>query len=321
MRRVPAIAHEQCGVFSSSQAFGAGWTRPQLSYATRIGRFVQLRPGAYQLADLGSLPEWDRARWLHAAPAIAVALVTPGAQASHSAAAVLHGVPLLFIPALPCVSVVPWHTGDVARAHLHRCKSRWFSLPVGEVPCTSIELTCIDMAREHGVIAGVVALDFVLHNNSTTLAEIYRDLDRCVRWPGVRSAREAISLANPLSESVLETRSRLKFIEFGLPEPAPQVRIGNELGAFVARVDFYWDEFGVVGEADGDVKYDGTEPEPLVNEKRRQGLLEDLDLDVVRWGNAELRNFEAVATRLRRAFGRAKQHPHSDRRWRVLPTL
>jgi hypothetical protein len=230
-------------------------------------------------------------------------------------------MPLVSIPLRPCVSVVPWHTGEIARVHVHRCKSRWFSLPVAAVECTSVELTCIDMAREHGVVAGVVALDYALHQGITTLARIYDDLDRCVRWPGVRAAREAIALANPLSESVLESRSRLKLREFGIPEPEPQVSIGNDWGGFVARVDFYWDEFGVVGEADGDLKYDGRDPAPLLDEKERQGLLDNLDLGVVRWGTRDMRNFAPVAHRLRGAFARRAQRPGVNRRWTVLPRL
>jgi hypothetical protein len=177
------------------------------------------------------------------------------------------------------------------------------------------------LAREHGVIAGVVALDFALHEGRTTLLQMYGDLRRCARWPGVRKARAAIALSEPLTESVLESRSRLKLHDFGLPRPTPQVSIANEWGGFVARVDFYWDEFGVVGEADGDVKYGGIDPEPLINENKRHGQLNDLDLGVVRWGTRDLRDFASVADRLRREFARRGQRPRSDRRWTILPRL
>ena len=183
------------------------------------------------------------------------------------------------------------------------------------------ERIAIDLAREHGVVAGVVAMDYLLHQKVTTVAALQEDLARCVRWPGVRHAREALLRADARSESVLESRSRLKFAEFGLPEPEPQVRIGNEWGDFVARVDFYWDEFGIYGEADGDVKYDGGEPDSLVLEKRRQSALDDLDLEAVRWGSADLGNFAPVAARLERAIARRRRRPITDRRWRVLPRL
>jgi very-short-patch-repair endonuclease len=184
------------------------------------------------------------------------------------------------------------------------------------VPRTGVERTIIDLAREHGTHAGVVAADGALHAGLTTADALSRAIARCRRWPGVRAARDALELADGRSESVLESRSRLALHRSGLPMPELQVAIGNEWGGFVARVDFYWDEFGVVGEADGDVKYDGTDPQTLLAEKKRQSRLEDLGLEVVRWNSADLRNFDAVAARLRRAFGRRGARP---RQWTVLP--
>jgi hypothetical protein len=321
MMPLPFDAEQQCGVFTSGQAFSAGWTKAQLSYALRRERIDRLRRGVYQALDAFALSDHERARWLHAGQAIGAVLMTPGSAASHSAAAVLRRMPLLFLPPLGCMTVAPWFTGDIARVHVHRCGSRPFALPVGSVACTRVERTAIDLAREHGITAGVVALDSALHTGMTNFDALHEDLGRCVRWPGVRRAREAISLADHRSESVLETRSRLKLREFNIPTPDLQRSIGNNWGRFVARVDFYWDEFGVVGEADGAMKYDGTDPTPLLAEKKRQGALEDLDLEVVRWGSDDLRNFGSVAARLNRAFKRGQQRRRSERRWTVLPPL
>jgi hypothetical protein len=319
--RLPFDTEQQCGVFTSEQAFAAGWTKAQLSYAVRRDRIDRLRRSVYQAVDAFALSDHERARWVHAGQAIGAVLMTPGSAASHSAAAALRRMPLLFLPEAACMTVAPWFTGDIARVHVHRCGSRPFSLPVGSVACTRVERTAIDLAREHGVTAGLVALDYALHTGMTDLGKVLEDLERCARWPGVRQAREAVSLADGRSESVLESRSRLKLREFGVPEPDLQRSIGNEWGGFVARVDFYWDGFGVVGEADGAMKYDGTDPEPLLAEKKRQGALEDLELEVVRWGSADLRNFGPVAQRLNRAFSRGQRRPRSERRWTVLPPL
>ena len=325
MRALPAEAATQCGVFSIWQAERAGWTRSALRHAVSTGRLVRLRVGAYQATDLHEVVEgldpFEEARWRHAAPAIASVLTTPGAVASHSTAAVLGGIPLIFLPDRSCLSVVPWLTGEVPRVHLHRCSMPPRPFPIGEVDTTSVERIVIDLAREHGVPAGVVAADYTLRQHMTSIDALTAELDRCLRWPGVRAAREAIAFADPRSESVLESRSRLKLREFSLPTLEPQVRIGNERGRFVARVDFYSDEYGVVAEADGAVKYDGTEPRPLIEEKKRQEQLEDLHLEVVRWGTSDLSDFGSVARRLRRAFARGLQRPQSARLWTVLPPL
>ena len=70
-----------------------------------------------------------------------------------------------------------------------------------------------------------------------------------------------MSLVDDKSESVAETLSRLTFLDFGLPTPETQVEIFNEHGAEIARVDFLWPEYGVIGECDGFGKYfDGLSP-------------------------------------------------------------
>ena len=323
VRLIPSVAHEQCGVFSTHQALLAGWSHDALRHAVGSGRLVRLRSGAYAVADVsGFAPDLnvhEIARWRHAAPGIAAALTT-SAVASHSTAAVLRGIPLPYLPRRACVCVVPSWTGRVPKVHLHRC-----SMPV--MPPTALrsnspERTIVDLAREHGVEFGVVAADYVLHKKVRTERELTRELEVCRGWPAVRAARDAIAFADGRSESVLESRSRLLMQQWGLPQPDLQVRIGNQCGGFVARVDFYWDEFGVVGEADGAIKYDGTDPAPLHEEKKRQEILEqDLELPVVRWGNADLRDFGVVAARLQRRFARRAGLPRASRLWRVLPPL
>jgi len=322
MRPFPSVAARQCGVFSLLQAKPEGWTRSALLHACRSHRLTVLRPGAYQVTDLAALgvhlDRFEEARWRHAAPGIAAAL-TCTAVASHSTAAVLQRVPLIFLPERACVCVVPYWTGRVVGVHLHRCP-----LPTsvsGVLNATKIERTVIDLAREHGFPSGLVAVDAALHLGWTTVDAIAAELETCHRWPGVRAARDALAFADARSESVLETRSRLLMRQWGLPEPDLQVRIGNEWGGFVARVDFYWNEFGVVGEADGALKYDGTDPAPLHEEKKRQEKLDqDLELPVVRWGNADLRDFGPIAARLRRRFTQRAGLPRSTRRWTVLPS-
>jgi hypothetical protein len=278
-----------------------------------------------QAADLDevarSLDGFEQARWRHAAPGIAAALTTADAWASHTTAAVLDGVPLLRVPATSCVTLPPGVSGEVAGVHLHRC-TKIEPVRAGVVPLSPVEWTAVELAREHGVAAGVIAADYLLHLNKATAGGLELRVELACGWPGVRAARDAIAFADGRSESVLETRSRLLMHRWGIPEPELQVRIGNGWGGFVARVDFYWDEFGVVGEADGAMKYDGSEPAALHVEKKRQEILEqDLDLLVVRWGTADLADFGAIAARLRRKFATGARAPRSTRRWRVLPAL
>lgn len=321
MREFPPVAQLQCGVFSLAQALGSGWTQSALRWAVGAGTLHRLRAGTFQVADFGHLDEFAESRWRHAAPAIAAALTTPGAQASHSTAAVLHDLPLAFLPRLSCATVVPWHTGEVRGVHVHRTASAGFTLPVGQVECMSVARTVVDLAREHGPHAGVVPLDFALRHTLVSAAELAHTLEHCRGWPGVTQARAAIAAADAHSESPLESLSRTMFPKFDVPAPELQIAIGDRRGRFIARVDFYWDEFGVVGEADGLQKYDDATKPALREEKVRQEDLEETGLIVVRWGQVQLSKFESVADRLRRAFARGRARRPVDRRWSVLHGL
>ena len=73
------------------------------------------------------------------------------------------------------------------------------------------------------------------------------------------------------------------------------------------RVDFYWEEFGVVGEADGLLKYDDDETAGR-REKIRELDIEDVDLDVVRWTWDQVwRTPDLVVAKVRRALERGRR--------------
>jgi hypothetical protein len=120
-------------------------------------------------------------------------------------------------------------------------------------------------------------------------------------------------LADGRSESPLESLSRLHILRLRLPTPELQVVLASEMGEFIGRSDFYWDEYGVIGEADGAAKYgDSSE---LPKERTRHGNLEEAGLVVVRWGWSDLRSFDVVARRLTAAFARGHRQGSPRRRW------
>ncbi len=90
-----------------------------------------------------------------------------------------------------------------------------------------------------------------------------------------------------------------------LPAPELQHTFYGPGGRFVARSDFWWPQFGVVGEADGNAKYDAGRV-AIVAERRREQALRDLGLEMVRWEWADLRRFTVVDARLRTAFARPR---------------
>lgn len=130
------------------------------------------------------------------------------------------------------------------------------------------------------------------------------DLDRvladCAGWPGIRAARTALAFADRRAESPLESVGRVRAYEYGLPAPELQVVISD--GTDSCRVDMYWEEFEVIGEADGLLKY--ATPEDLRKEKLRQEWLESLGRTVVRYTYADVMNPRRIPLTMAR-FDRA----------------
>ena len=93
----------------------------------------------------------------------------------------------------------------------------------------------------------------------------------------------ALQLVDPLRESPIESKSAVVMHQHHVPPPEPQVCIEDPSGRFVARVDFFWRQYGVVGEVDGRVKYGDDAARAIEAEKDRQARLEALGLIVVRW--------------------------------------
>jgi hypothetical protein len=86
-------------------------------------------------------------------------------------------------------------------------------------------------------------------------------------------------------------------------------------GRYLGRRDFYWDEFGVVGEADEDLRYK-RQDSALPAQRERQGLFEDTGLLVVSWG-PDLFAFDRVIRRLGIYLARGARRGSPQRRWRL----
>ncbi len=230
----------------------------------------------------------------------------------------LHGLPLIGgTPPVPDVTVQPRRTGDLHLAHLCRATLRPEDVVIiDDIEVTSVARTIIDVGRHRPVATTVAAADFALHEGLTTLEQLREVLAFCANWPRASRAARALGQVDGRAESPLESISRLAFSWLRLPAPEPQQRIRNERGIVIARTDFYWDEFGVVGEADGRSKLQAWDD--LVTAKDREEDLEDLGLAVIRWGWADVvRRPRLLEARIQRAFARGQRRDALGfpRRW------
>jgi hypothetical protein len=316
MRPFPLIAAGRFGVFTYAEAIADGWTDKGLRCAIRRGSLCRLRPGVFGAPLDRADDRFAAARQDLARAAIAAVLANPTAAASHTSAAVLHGLPAWYLPSTPCITVPPRFVGDVEAAHLHRATMSADHVVNDAVARTSVPRTVVDVGREHGVLSALVTADAALHIGLVTPSELRGQLHDCRGWPGVRAARQAIGFADDRAESPLESASRFN-LDGRVPTPELQASIFDHLGGFLGRCDFLWDELGVVGEADGMDKYDDARRTSLREEKLRQERFEQAGLIVVRWGSADLTTVDRLVERLRAAFDRAARSSE-PRRWRVL---
>jgi hypothetical protein len=303
VHRVPTQAVDQFGVFTTRQAIDSGWSQPALTRALHSGRLIRLRRGAFTLAETAEFgPALERLRLGQAG--VASVLRVPAGTVSHGAAVAVHGLPLLRAPGEPCITLPPPLRTREAALHVHRQPiPDWQLDGAYGFSITSIARSCIDFTREAGLNAGVVAADAALHAGRCTLADLDAVYATCRGRAGLPGGPQLLGLLDGRSESPLESISRLALAPLE-PSPRTQVTLRTPAGQFLGRVDFYWDELRVVGEADGRLKYTGEE---LWNEKLRQDRLTEHGFIVVRWGWAEASNPRLLQAKVSRALNRARQ--------------
>jgi len=98
--------------------------------------------------------------------------------------------------------------------------------------------------------------------------------------PGGTRIASVLAAADPRAETPIESLTRLRYREFGLPEPVSQAQVYDPDGHEIGRVDFLFWQHGVVGEADGMLKYDREGA--LREEKRREQSFRGYGLEVLR---------------------------------------
>lgn len=152
-------------------------------------------------------------------------------------------------------------------------------LPDG-VPSTSQARTLVDLAARLDFGDGVVVVESALRSDPSLSSLLVEEQRRRTPRRGAERVIRTLTFAGPLSESVLESRTRVVWYEAGLPAPVQQAVIRHG-GRFVARVDFLWEQARLVVEVDGLAKY--GERGALRDEKRRQNELVALGYTVLRF--------------------------------------
>ena len=254
-------------------------------------------------ADDAAPPELHRRRIEAAAPSLG-----PDTVFSHTSAAVIHGLPLLTRShgLVEVVRTSGAHGGLTRMLRAHQSTIPDDDLDeVDGFRVTSLARTVSDLVRTLHFAEAVMVADAGLAR------ELSREdlLARTAKGRGCRMAARALEFADPRAESPGESLSRVKIQQAGLPAPDLQKTFRDRFGHVFARVDFWWESLGLVGEFDGAVKYEAfvkdgqTAKNVVMAEKRREQALRDAGFEVVRWAWDDLWQHR-LEHRLRAAIAR-----------------
>ncbi len=295
------------GIQLARELVDQGLERAEIATLVRRGELTRLRRGAYAIDE----PEDERTAYLRLIAAT-LGQADTDVVASHTAAAVLHGLPFPRAASRRIDLTRPGGTsGGYVRStvHLHVA-------PVGPGdrtvidgwPTTSLARTAVDVARSSPYRHAVAVIDAALKQGLSPDL-LVGSLSDLTGFRGIRKAWRAATFADGRSESVGESSSRVILVDAGLPRPTLQYEVWDD-NRKIARCDFAWEEFCTVGEFDGMIKY-GRLLKPgqsvsdvIVAEKLREDAIRDAGWQVVRWIWADLSDPTHLAHRLHRAFAR-----------------
>lgn len=292
------------GAVTRRELLGAGYTPSDLKRALRAGVLVRLADGVFAPQSIAAATPELR----HTQLALAVARDRTGALARVSAAAV-HGLPVwgLRTDRVHMSSKARDGSGTLSSRRLvTHAEPRPESLVlIDGVRVVGVARTVVDIARSESKSAAIVVGDAALHNELCTGSELQAELDLAAGFPGHSRASRAVAQMDGLSESPLESRSRVMIADdLHTPDPELQVDVFDEFGVLLARADLLWREQRLIGECDGMGKYRGRygiDPqEALLAEKARTDRLYEAGWRVIRWGARDLEHPDRLLARIRR---------------------
>ena len=272
-------------------------SRQSLARQARTGLSVRVARGGYEEAAV-----WEQLTPRERHIVRARAMTATGRQLpvlSHFTAAAVHGLPFLGSWPDEIHTIIGKSTGGRSRSGVVKHAIRLDDADVVEVDglrVTSLARTVIDVAACLPAVGGVIAADRALlldrFGRRPPLLRQHQLLElweRMLPFQGHTRARDVILFADGRAESPLESASRVNMRIVGVPQPALQQSYHDAQG-WIGDSDFSWEDYDLIGEADGDAKYldaglrNGRSAEQVVlDEKIREDRLRALPRRVTRW--------------------------------------
>ena len=221
--RVTALVRAQHGLITGRQLREAGLDDRQVRRLRTRDVLLPLRRGVYVERD-----RWDVMEPYREQPLLRIraARLTLGGDyvLSHDSAAIVQRLGAPDPPrALVHVTRTKVH-GDAVRAGVKHHLAPYSPEQVRVVdglPVLDPARTALDMAREHGLVAGVACTDAALRAG-VTRAALREARSRMWCWPFSSVMDETLSLADPGAESWLESEARVLICGLGIGRPETQ---------------------------------------------------------------------------------------------------
>lgn len=310
--QLAAVAAQQGGLITRRQALAAGMTERELrTHTKRDGPWVVVRRGVYAERELWASLDEHVGQWALRDQAAHLTM-TQAHVMSHDSAARAQDIPLLR-PQRPLVHVTRRGVGGSRTRHgvkHHLAKASPVCVEIVRgMPVTDLARTAVDVGREHGFTAGVIAADTALRRG-VRRAQLVAQLEVERNFPDITGSRAAVEFADPGAENMAESLGRMLVDELGVGRAQTQfaVRVADgrvmwcdlRIGCHLFEID---GKIKIIGREQGGVA-DRPAEDVLWDEKKRQVLVCAEGLGMSRivwddyWGDAR----ERALLRLRREF-------------------
>jgi hypothetical protein len=198
----------------------------------------------------------------------------------------------------PIEVTIPKSSGVSARSGIEVRRARLGPKEVVSVrgkQATNILRTLSDLSIRLSVTEAVVVTDMALHAGVVSLRDLKALCVRRARFFGVASLRRVVGLAEPASESPMESRLRMVLVLGGLPRPQAQTSLHDGKGRLLGRPDLYYPSHRLALEYDGNIHRTS-----LVEDNRRQNRLVAGGIRLLRFTAGDvLHNPDSITTQVR----------------------
>lgn len=246
------------------------WRAEHLTHTGRrvaAGDLIRVRRGVYaSRTEWDALAPWDR----YLVRVHAVAMLDPGVVFSHESAAVLLGLPILGDPVVVHVTVPHSHAArEAGGIRSHRSRTTPEAVTAGGLIVTTPVVTAVTLARHRHNALGLAVADAALRLDATLTSELLTaENEGRATGRGRDHARWPLERARGLAETALESFSVAVIEWLGFPAPELQREFVSADGV-IDRGDLWWGFCGLLGEADGELKYDGRFGDPAARLRER----------------------------------------------------